>query len=135
MNYIIDGRTMKAADHYTIETIGIPSLVLMERAALQVVETVKKEKIDITRSLIVCGKTAATVRNATAGRDVLATTAADRTDGRQKTAAEEELPVREAIAQPEAALKGRKDNSRMYALRTFCCYKQSNARSASIRLS
>ena len=55
MNYIIDGRTMKAADHYTIETIGIPSLVLMERAALQVVETVKKEKIDITRSLIVCG--------------------------------------------------------------------------------
>ena len=46
---------MKAADHYTIETIGIPSLVLMERAALQVVETVKKEKIDITRSLIVCG--------------------------------------------------------------------------------
>ena len=55
MNYIIDGRTMKAADHYTVETIGIPSLVLMERAALQVVETVKKEKIDITRSLIVCG--------------------------------------------------------------------------------
>ena len=46
---------MKAADHYTVETIGIPSLVLMERAALQVVETVKKEKIDITRSLIVCG--------------------------------------------------------------------------------
>ena len=68
-------------------------------------------------------KTAATVRNATAGRDVLATTAADRTDGRQKTAAEEELPAREAIAQPEAALKGRKDNSRMYALRTFCCYE------------
>lgn len=55
MDYIIDGRTMKAADHYTVETIGIPSLVLMERAALQVVETVKKEKIDITRSLIVCG--------------------------------------------------------------------------------
>lgn len=55
MNYIIDGRTMKAADHYTVEIIGIPSLVLMERAALQVVETVKKEKIDITRSLIVCG--------------------------------------------------------------------------------
>ena len=68
-------------------------------------------------------KTAAIVRNATAGRDVLATTAADRTDGRRKTAAEEELPVKEAIAQPEAALKGRKDNSRMYALRTFCCYK------------
>ena len=69
-------------------------------------------------------KTAATVRNATADRDVLATTAADRTDGRQKTAAEEELPVREAIVQPEVALKGEKDNSRMHALRTFCCYKQ-----------
>ena len=57
-------------------------------------------------------KTAAIVRNAMAGRDVLATTAADRTDGRRKTAAEEDLPAREAIAQPEAALKGRKDNQR-----------------------
>ena len=57
-------------------------------------------------------KSAATVQNATADRDVLATTVADRTDGRRKTAAEEDLPAREAIAQPEAALKGRKDNQR-----------------------
>ena len=57
-------------------------------------------------------KMAATVQNATADRDVLATTVADRTDGRRKTAAEEDLPAREAIAQPEAALKGRKDNQR-----------------------
>ena len=55
MNYIIDGRTMKAADHYTIETIGIPSLVLMERAAFAGGRNGQKEKIDITRSLIVCG--------------------------------------------------------------------------------
>ncbi len=42
MKYIIDGRTMKAADAYTIGTIGIPSLVLMERAALKVVEGSRK---------------------------------------------------------------------------------------------
>ena len=109
------------------ETVDVSATVIREA---DVSMTATREMADASER-----KTAATVRNATAGRDVLATTAADRTDGRQKTAAEEELPVREAIAQPEAALKGRKDNSRMYALRTFCCYKQSNARSASIRLS
>lgn len=55
MKYIIDGKTMKAADAYTIGTIGIPSLVLMERAALKVVEAVQREQIDLSKSLIVCG--------------------------------------------------------------------------------
>ena len=98
------------------ETVDVSATVIREA---DVSVTATREMADASER-----KTAATVRNATAGRDVLATTAADRTDGRQKTAAEEELPEREAIVQPEAALKGRKDNSRMYALRTFCCYKQ-----------
>ena len=32
---------MKAADTYTIEKVGIPSLVLMERAALETVRVLK----------------------------------------------------------------------------------------------
>ena len=55
MKYIIDGRTMKAADAYTIGTIGIPSLVLMERAALKVVEAAEREMLNLSKSLIVCG--------------------------------------------------------------------------------
>ena len=97
------------------ETVDVSATVIRE---VDVSVTATREMADALER-----KTAATVRNATAGRDVLAMTAADRTDGRQKTAAEEELPAREAIVQPEAALKGRKDNSRMYALRTFCCYE------------
>ena len=46
---------MKDADLYTIEQIGIPSLVLMERAALQIVETMEQEHTDLRKSLIVCG--------------------------------------------------------------------------------
>ena len=44
MQYVIDGKTMKAADSYTIGTIGIPSLVLMERAALKVAEQWKRRR-------------------------------------------------------------------------------------------
>ncbi|MFR6589894.1 MAG: hypothetical protein ACLURV_06910 [Gallintestinimicrobium sp.] len=53
-------------------------------------------------------ETEATVPNATADRDALATTVEDRTDVRRKTAAEEERPVREAIVHRKR-LKGRKD--------------------------
>ena len=55
MERILLGSQMKAVDRYVIEKIGIPSLVLMERAALGVVEEVKKlyEKGD--RILVVCG--------------------------------------------------------------------------------
>ena len=55
MKYIIDGKTMKAADGYTIGTIGLPSLVLMERAALKVVEAAEAESVDLSQSLVVCG--------------------------------------------------------------------------------
>ena len=36
MRMLVTGKQMKAIDAYTIRTIGIPSLVLMERAALKV---------------------------------------------------------------------------------------------------
>lgn len=55
MRYLLTGGQMKAADTYTIETIGIPSMVLMERAALQTVACMEAEKLDFGRVLVVCG--------------------------------------------------------------------------------
>lgn len=55
MRYLPDGEQMKAADAYTIEELGIPSLVLMERAALKVVEELSRREMDLARVLIVCG--------------------------------------------------------------------------------
>lgn len=42
MRYLLTGKQMKQVDQYTISQIGIPSLVLMERAAFAVAEEVKK---------------------------------------------------------------------------------------------
>ena len=36
MRTLVTGKQMKFIDSWTIETVGIPSLVLMERAALSV---------------------------------------------------------------------------------------------------
>ena len=55
MRYLPDGVQMKAADTYTIKELGVPSLVLMERAALKVVEAMRERKIDTSRTLVVCG--------------------------------------------------------------------------------
>lgn len=55
MNYLPDGFQMKEADIHTIQKIGIPSLVLMERASLQVVQFMVQEQIDVSRVLVVCG--------------------------------------------------------------------------------
>ena len=55
MRYLPDGEQMKAADAYTIGQLGIPSLVLMERAALKVVEEMHKHGINLSDALIVCG--------------------------------------------------------------------------------
>ncbi len=55
MKYILTGKQMQYADKHTIETIGIPSMVLMERAALGVVETMEIEGLDFTNVLVVCG--------------------------------------------------------------------------------
>ena len=37
MRYVLTGEEMQYADRYTIEQMGVPSCVLMERAALKVV--------------------------------------------------------------------------------------------------
>ena len=55
MRYLPDGKQMKEADTHTIEELGVPSLVLMERAALEVVETMEKKGIDTSKALVVCG--------------------------------------------------------------------------------
>lgn len=55
MRYLPNGKQMKEADEHTIQQIGIPSVVLMERAALQVVDTMIREQIDLKKVLIVCG--------------------------------------------------------------------------------
>ena len=55
MQYLLNAREMKHIDKNTIEVFGVPSLVLMERAALRVVEMIKKEAADAKRTLVVCG--------------------------------------------------------------------------------
>lgn len=55
MIYLPTGEQMKRADGYTIERIGIPSMVLMERAALEVVACMEEEQIDFKKVLVVCG--------------------------------------------------------------------------------
>lgn len=46
---------MQKADRFTIDSIGIPSMVLMERAALQVVNILEAQQLEIQNTLVVCG--------------------------------------------------------------------------------
>lgn len=55
MRYLPTGEQMREADFYTIEKMGMPSMVLMERAALKVVEAMEHENIDFKKILVVCG--------------------------------------------------------------------------------
>lgn len=55
MRYILSAEQMKESDRRTIEEIGIPSAVLMERAALACIDVLEEEKIDCSKALIVCG--------------------------------------------------------------------------------
>lgn len=55
MKYILNAQQMKDADGRMIHKMGIPSLVLMERAALQCVNTMKEEQVDFSSVLVVCG--------------------------------------------------------------------------------
>lgn len=55
MRYLPTGEQMREADLHTIEKMGMSSLVLMERAALKVVEIMENEGVDLSRPLIVCG--------------------------------------------------------------------------------
>ncbi len=55
MRYLVTGGQMKQVDRHTIENIGIPSLVLMERAALAVTEEVMKHGQKTDRIWVLCG--------------------------------------------------------------------------------
>ncbi|MGF0034510.1 NAD(P)H-hydrate dehydratase [Bariatricus sp. SGI.154] len=55
MRYLVNGLQMKQADQYTIQELGIPSMELMERAALRCVEVMEEEKLDLSSPCIVCG--------------------------------------------------------------------------------
>lgn len=55
MQYAVTAAEMKLYDQKTISEIGIPSLVLMERAALETVRVLLAERKEIKRVLIVSG--------------------------------------------------------------------------------
>lgn len=58
MRYLTDAAHMKETDKYTIEEVGIPSLVLMERAAYSVsshICSIEREHSTGMRALCVCG--------------------------------------------------------------------------------
>lgn len=55
MQYAVTGREMKEYDEKTISRIGIPALVLMERAALETVRALLKEKEIFRTVLILAG--------------------------------------------------------------------------------
>ena len=55
MRLLLTREQMTKADDYTIETIGIPSMVLMERAALAVIDVMKREQVDLSNPLVLCG--------------------------------------------------------------------------------
>lgn len=55
MRYIVDAAKMKAIDNYTMNEVGIPSLVLMERAAMSVVDAMLKSIDKNDKILCVCG--------------------------------------------------------------------------------
>lgn len=55
MRYLLTGKQMQHADRYTIDEIGIPSMVLMERAALKTVEIMEQEEVNFKNILVVCG--------------------------------------------------------------------------------
>ncbi len=54
MKQIVSSEQMKQLDQYTIEQMGVPSLVLMERAALSVVDELRA-KHNLSNVLVVCG--------------------------------------------------------------------------------
>lgn len=55
MRYIVNSREMKNYDKNTMEVYHVPSVVLMERAALAVTEVLIEEKIALEHVLVVCG--------------------------------------------------------------------------------
>ena len=56
MKYLLTGAEMTQADHYTSEVIGLPSIVLMERAALSMAEELQKRFPDPVRVTVLAGR-------------------------------------------------------------------------------
>ncbi|MBD5466404.1 MAG: bifunctional ADP-dependent NAD(P)H-hydrate dehydratase/NAD(P)H-hydrate epimerase, partial [Lachnospiraceae bacterium] len=54
MKYVLEKASMKQCDHCTITQFKVPSLVLMERAALSVCEEIQK-RFQKGTVLIACG--------------------------------------------------------------------------------
>ena len=55
MRYLLSAREMKEWDESTMNQYHMPAMVLMERAALKVVEIMKAEKLDLSEVLVFCG--------------------------------------------------------------------------------
>lgn len=55
MEYLVTAHEMKRCDKNTIEKYGLPSEVLMERAALGVVEEIVNSGWNVKKALVVCG--------------------------------------------------------------------------------
>ena len=55
MQLWVNAAQMKAADQYTIQKLGVPSLELMEYAAQACVQVLEDEKVDLSHVCVVCG--------------------------------------------------------------------------------
>lgn len=55
MEFLLNAAQMKHCDRDTIDRIGIPSPVLMERAALSVVDEMEKHQLNLDSVLVLCG--------------------------------------------------------------------------------
>lgn len=55
MRYLVTGSQMKEVDSYTIRQIGIPSVVLMERAAFCVAQEIEKRAYKTDKIWAICG--------------------------------------------------------------------------------
>lgn len=55
MQLWVNAAQVKAADQYTIQKLGVPSLELMEHAAQACVQVLEDEKVDLSHVCVVCG--------------------------------------------------------------------------------
>lgn len=55
MEYLLTAAQMQRCDKYMIERLGVPAMVLMERASLAVVEEMLSGNFDLRSVLVVCG--------------------------------------------------------------------------------
>lgn len=55
MEYLVNADEMKQIDFATTEHFKVPSIVLMERAALETVSVMEEEGLDTKRTLVFCG--------------------------------------------------------------------------------